>query len=155
MNLFAYGTLMTAEGLRGVLGDRADALPFLIARLTGWRRVWNVYREEWDGGVLNLEPHEGAHVVGVVIEGLDEADFARLDPQEATHLPRETVYVEPAGREPVSAQLYRRRRGNHEGRPSSRYLATVFERARVAGPDVWNNLRLGSVNAQGEPLVLA
>lgn len=155
MNLFAYGTLMTAEGLRGVLGDRAGALTFRTARLTGWRRVWNVYREEWNGGVLNLEPHDAAHVVGVLIEGLAEADLLRLDPQESTHLPRETVYVSPNGDDPVAAQLYRRRRGNHEGRPSSRYLAAVLDRARAAGSDVWNNLRTGSVDAQGEPLVLA
>jgi hypothetical protein len=155
MNLFAYGTLMTAEGLRGVLGARAGALTFRIAHLTGWRRVWNVYREEWDGGVLNLEPHAAAHVVGVLIEGLDEADFLRLDPQESSHLPRETVYVSLDGGEPVAAQLYRRRRGNHEGRPSARYLAAVLDRARAAGSDVWNNLRTGSVDAQGEPIVLA
>ena len=58
-------------------------------------------------------------------------------------------------REPVSAQLYWRRRGNHNGEPSLRYRATVLERAREAGPDVWDNLRTGSVDPSGQPLLLA
>ena len=155
-SLFAYGTLMTAEGLRPALGDRVDAFHFRPARLPGWRRVWNAYRSEWLGGVLNVEPHAASSVVGVLIEGLGEGDLARLDSQEATHVPRETVYVEPlAGGEPVPAQLYWRRRGNHNGQPSPRYRATVLERAREAGPDVWNDLRTGSVDPSGQPLLLA
>ena len=41
MNLFAYGTLMSPEGFRQALGDRATTLRFQTARLSGWRRVWN------------------------------------------------------------------------------------------------------------------
>jgi hypothetical protein len=155
MSLFAYGTLMTAEGLRSALGDRVEAFRFRPARLPGWRRIWNTYREEWLGGVLNVEHHPASSVVGVLVEGVDESDLARLDSQEATHLPRETVYVEPLGGEPVPAQLYWRRRGNHNGKPSARYRAIVLERAREAGPEVWNNLRTGSVDPSGQPLVLA
>jgi hypothetical protein len=155
MSLFAYGTLMTAEGFREALGDRVDAFRFRPARLPGWRRVWNTYREEWRGGVLNVEPHAAANVVGVLVEGVEESDLARLDSQESTHLPRETVYVEPLDGEPVPAQLYWRRRGNHNGRPSPRYRAIVLERAREAGPEVWNNLRTGSVDPSGQPLLLA
>ena len=85
-----------------------------------------------------------------------ERELTRLDSQEATHVPRETVYVGPlAGGEPVPAQLYWRRRGNHNGEPSLRYRATVLERAREAGPDVWDNLRTGSVDPSGQPLLLA
>jgi hypothetical protein len=155
MSLFAYGTLMTAEGLRPALGARVDAFRFRPARLQGWRRIWNTYRREWLGGVLNVEPHAASSVVGVLIEGLDESDLARLDSQEATHVPRETVYVEPLDGEPVPAQLYWRRRGNHNGQPSPRYRATVLARAREAGPDVWNDLRTGSVDPSGQPLLLA
>ncbi len=155
-SIFAYGTLMTAEGLRPALGDRVDAFRFRPARLPGWRRVWNAYRSEWQGGVLNVEPHAAVSVVGVLVEGLGEVDLARLDSQEATHVPRETVYVEPlAGGEPVPAQLYWRKRGNHNGEPSLRYRQTVLERAREAGPDVWDNLRTGSVDSSGQPLLLA
>lgn len=155
MSLFAYGTLMTADGLRPALGDRVEAFRFRPARLPGWRRVWNAYREEWRGGVLNVEPHPASSVVGVLVEGVDESDLARLDSQEATHLPRETVYVEPLEGDSVPAQLYWRRRGNHNGKPSARYRAIVLERAREAGPDVWNNLRTGSVDPSGKPLLLA
>jgi hypothetical protein len=39
LNLFAYGTLMAAEGLREALGERAEALTLRPARLPGWRRI--------------------------------------------------------------------------------------------------------------------
>jgi Gamma-glutamyl cyclotransferase, AIG2-like len=152
VNLFAYGTLMAPEGLREALGTRADALAFRPARLPGWRRIWNVHRAEWGGGILNLEPSSGDVVVGMLIEGLEEEDLARLDAQEATHLPRETVYVEPFVGEVVQAQIYRRRRGNHAGKPSGRYRTVVLERAYRAGWEVYENLCRGSVDAAGNPL---
>jgi hypothetical protein len=115
LNLFAYGSLMAVEGLRDTLGDRADELTFRPARLPGWRRIWNVYRQEWNGGVLNLEPSANDVVVGMLIEGLTEEEFSLLDSLESTHLPRDTVYVEPFNGEVVPAQVYRRRKGNHAG----------------------------------------
>ena len=154
MNLFAYGTLMTPEGSQAALGDRAGALRYRVARLRGWRRVWNAYRQEWGGGVLNVEPEAGSEVVGVVIEGLVEDDFALLDLQEATHLPRREVYVACEGEEAVQAQMYWRQRGNHEGKPSERYRAIVLLRARDAGAAVLENLVTGSVDPWGRPLSL-
>lgn len=153
MNLFAYGTLMVREGLEAALGERASALRFRVATLRGWRRIWNAYREEWAGGVLNVEPHPGAEVVGVVIEGLEEDDFTLLDLQEATHLPRRLVYVACEG-EAVSAQMYCRQRGNHEGHPSDGYRAIVLLRARDAGPEVLKSLAEGTVDAFGQALRL-
>ena len=155
VNLFAYGTLMTADGLKGVLGRRVHGLVFRPARLPGWRRVWNAYREEWQGGVLNVERAPSSSVLGVLVEGLTDADLGRLDAQEATHLPRETVMVEPRGGGPVLAQIYWLRQGNHKGGPSPRYQAVVLERARQVGPAVYENLRTASVDSAGEPLVLA
>ena len=152
MNLFAYGTLMAAEGLREALGARADALVLRPARLPGWRRIWNVYRAEWGGGVLNLEPSAGDVVVGMLVEGLEEADLQRLDAQESTHLPRETVYVEPFAGDVVPAQVYRRRKGSHAGKPSGRYRTVVLERAYRAGWEVYENLCRGTVDAAGNPL---
>jgi hypothetical protein len=152
MNLFAYGTLMAREGLREALGDRADALSLRPARLSGWRRIWNVFRPEWSGGVLNLEPHPGAALFGVLVEGLAPEDFSRLDTQEATHLPRETVYVQPIGGDVVPAEIYWRRKGNHAGRISGRYKAVVLERAYRAGWEVYESMCRGSVDASGEPL---
>jgi gamma-glutamylcyclotransferase (GGCT)/AIG2-like uncharacterized protein YtfP len=152
VNLFAYGTLMTAEGLREALGPRADALAFRPARLPGWRRIWNVFRPEWGGGVLNVEPSPADVVVGVLVEGLGQPDFERLDSLEATHLPRETVYVEPLGSEVVPAQVYRRRKGNHPGKPSGRYKTVVLERAYRSGWEVYESLCRGTVDAAGNPL---
>lgn len=153
MNLFAYGTLMGIEGLRDALGDRASTLKLRPARLPGWRRIWNVYRPEWNGGVLNAEPSPDAVIVGVLVEGLAEEDFVRLDAQEATHLPREQVYIEPIGAEVVPAQVYRRKKGNHTGRPSGRYKTVVLERAYRAGWEVYESVCRGSVDASGQSLV--
>jgi len=154
MNLFAYGTLMVPEGWRAALGERTDTLRFREARLRGWRRIWNTYREEWNGGVLNVEPHDAGQVVGVLVDGLEEDDLALLDLQEVTHLPRRQVYVACEGEEAVSAQIYCRQRGNHEGKPSARYRAIVLLRARDAGPAVFENLTKESVDAFGRPLDL-
>jgi hypothetical protein len=154
MNLFAYGTLMVPDGLRAALGERAGTLRFRVARLRGWRRIWNAYREEWEGGVLNVEPHPEAEVVGVVIEGLEEDDFALLDLQEATHLPRRVVYVACEGEEAVAAQMYLRQRANHTGPPSERYRAVVLLRARDAGPAVYANLAEESVDGFGRAMAL-
>jgi Gamma-glutamyl cyclotransferase, AIG2-like len=151
MKLFAYGTLMTAEGFRTVLGPRADAMSYRVARLPGWRRVWNTYREEWGGGILNLEPSADSWVVGVLIDGLSEEDLVLLDHQESTHLPREQVFVQPEWGDPETAELYWRRKGNHTGQPSARYLAVVLERARQAGGAVFESVSSGSVDAAGRP----
>jgi hypothetical protein len=152
VNLFAYGTLMTVDGLADVLGPRVEALALRPARLAGWRRIWNVFRPEWNGGVLNLEPSLGAVVVGILVEGLTDADFGLLDVREASHLPRETVYVEPLGAEVVAAQVYRKRKGNHAGKPSGRYKTVVLERAYRSGWEVYESLCRGSVDAAGSPL---
>jgi gamma-glutamylcyclotransferase len=152
LKLFAYGTLMTAEGLREALGVRADGLTFRAARLPGWRRIWNVFRPEWQGGVLNIEPSPADVVVGMLVEGLGERDVELLDAQEATHLPRETVYVEPLGGDVVSAQVYRRRKGNHAGKPSGRYRTVVLERAYRCGWEIYESLCRGTVDSAGNPL---
>jgi hypothetical protein len=94
-------------------------------------------------------------LVGMLVEGLTVPALERLDAREATHLPRESVYVEPlSGGEAVPAQLYRRRRGNHDGRPSGRYKAVVLERAYHAGWEVYESVCHGSVDAAGAPLHL-
>jgi gamma-glutamylcyclotransferase len=152
LNLFAYGTLMAPDAIREVLGDRAGGLVFRPARLPGWRRIWNVFRPEWGGGVLNVEPSPGDVVVGMLVEGLEERDLDALDAREATHLPRETVYVEPLGGEVVPAQVYRRRSGNHAGKPSGRYRTVVLERAYHAGWEIYESLCRGTVDAAGNPL---
>jgi len=155
VNLFTYGTLMSRDGFREVLGERAEGLVLRPARLAGWRRIWNVYRQEWLGGVLNVEPNAEATVVGTLVEGLEPRAFIRLDAQESTHLPRQTVSVEPIGGEPVLAEIYCRRSGNHSGRLSGRYRALVLERARAAGWDIYESVCRGTVNPRGEPLKFA
>ena len=152
MNLFTYGSLLGPEGLRDLLGDRADTVPLRVARLAGWRRVWNVYRPDYEGAVLNVEPSRGDSVVGLLVEGLSEKELARLDTLEASHLPRETVYVEPESGEAVPAQVYRRRTGNHTGRPSGRQKTIVLERAYRAGWEVYESVCRHSVDAAGDRL---
>jgi hypothetical protein len=149
MNLFAYGTLMTAEGFVKLLGDRARSYRYRVARLPGWRRVWNAYREEWQGGVLNAEPHTEGVIVGVLVEGLTPEDLGRLDSQESTHLPRQTVVVTPEEGEAVAAEIYVCAHGDFHGAPAPRYEAAVLERAKQAGPAVLESVRTGSVDASG------
>lgn len=150
MNLFAYGTLMTVDGLAQALGDRASSLRFRPARLPGWRRIWNAYREEWAGGVLNAEPQAEAAILGVLIEGLGPEDMARLDDQEKSHLPRERVMVEADGGS-LPADMYICRHPDYDGRPSARYLTVVLGRARQVGEAVLESVRTGTVDAQGRP----
>jgi hypothetical protein len=143
LRLFAYGTLMGADGFRSALGDRAAALSFQVARLSGWRRAWNAYRPDWEGAVLNIEPDPSAIVVGVLVDGLTDGDWARLDEQERTHLPRERVTVELADGERLPADTYRMRDADHRGPRSARYEATVRSRAQAAGKEVYESLLLG------------
>ena len=143
---------MASEGLREALGDRATALDAAARAAAGRRRIWNVFRPEWNGGVLNLEPSPNDVVVGMLIEGLSEDEFLRLDSQESSHLPRDTVYVEPFAGEVVPAQVYRRRKGNHAGKPSGRYKTIVLERAYRAGWEVYERLCRGTVDSAGNPL---
>ena len=90
-------------------------------------------------------------MVGILVDGLTDEDFAALDRQESTHLPREQVYVQPEWGDAEPAQLYWRRKGNHTGSPSARYLAVVLERARQAGTTVFESVSAGSVDAAGQP----
>jgi acyl-CoA thioesterase YciA len=149
MNLFAYGTLMTADGLVKLLGDRARGFRYRVARLHGWRRVWNTYREEWQGGVLNAVRAEGV-IVGVLVAGLTPEDLSQLDSQESTHLPRQVVLVHPEGADPVSAEIYVCPRGDYEGPPSPPYLAAVLERARQAGKAVLESLAVSCPSMSDE-----
>jgi cation transport regulator ChaC len=155
MKVFAYGTLMGREGFREALGERAEALSFRPARLAGWRRIWNAYRDEWGGGVLNLERNPSGEVWGVLVDGLTETDMSHLDAQESTHLPRESVYVETETGAHVAAEIYWLRRGASNAAPSPRYQAVVLARAREAGATVLEDLRTGSVDAAGESRRLA
>ncbi len=153
LRLFVYGLLMGPEGLREALGERkTGTLRLRPARLSGWRRIWNVYHPDWNGATLNVEPRPEDSVVGVLIEGLSDKDFAALDEREASLLPRETVYVQPVDGDSVSAQLYRRRKGNHEGRPCGQYRSVVQQRAYRAGWEIYESLCQDTVDAEGQPL---
>jgi gamma-glutamylcyclotransferase (GGCT)/AIG2-like uncharacterized protein YtfP len=154
VNLFAYGTLMTADGFVAVLGERARGFRYRVASLPGWRRIWNAYREEWRGGVLNAEESQSATLVGVLVEGVTPEDLSQLDSQEDTHLPRQTVRVQLEDGESASAEIYVCARGTYDGAPAPRYLAAVLERAAQAGPKVLESVRTGSVDADGQPLRL-
>ena len=69
LKLFVYCLMMGPEGLSGALGDRkTGTLRLRPARLSGWRRIWNVYHPDWKGATLNVEPRPEATVVGVLIE---------------------------------------------------------------------------------------
>jgi gamma-glutamylcyclotransferase (GGCT)/AIG2-like uncharacterized protein YtfP len=152
MELFVYGTLMTEDGFRRLMGEAAERLEFRTATLPGWRRVWNAYRDEWGGGVLNVEPAIGAEVVGVLVSGLPRATIDGLDEQEATHLPRERVTVLLESGEKVKADMYVLRDAAYSGQPSPSYVDVVLHRARKAGPRVLRSVLTDCVDAGGKPL---
>src|SRR5262249_31201400 len=104
VNLFAYGTLMTADGFFAVLGERGRGFRYRVATLRGWRGIWNTYREKWHGGVLNAERGPSGVIVGVLVQKVTPEDLDQLDSQEDTHLPRQTVIVELENGESVSAE---------------------------------------------------
>jgi phosphoglycolate phosphatase len=134
------------------MGKAADRLRFRTATLTDWRRVWNAYREEWEGGVLNVEPAAGAEIVGVLVSGIPRATIDDLDEQEATHLPRERVSVRKVSGETVEAEMYVLRDAAFSGKPSLKYLEVVLRRARQADRRVFQSVLTGCVDDRGEPL---
>jgi len=71
--LFVYGTLMEEERLRALTGRR---FPRRVARLAGWKRITT------RAGYPGIARAPGAHVDGLVIDGLDAAALAALDAYE-------------------------------------------------------------------------
>ena len=71
--LFVYGTLIDEERLRTLTGRR---FPRHVARLAGWKRITT------RAGYPGIVPAAGAHVDGLVIDGLDATALAALDAYE-------------------------------------------------------------------------
>jgi pimeloyl-ACP methyl ester carboxylesterase len=92
--VFGYGPLLSVASLERTLGRRYDG-PFVVSRLEGWRRRWNVampndafvYREgeTWVQPsrifYLNVEPEAGRSVNGILFV-VTEAELLRLDARE-------------------------------------------------------------------------
>jgi hypothetical protein len=73
MRFFFFGSLMDADVRATVLGPRAARLRIAPARLPGYRR-WSVA----GGQYPMLLPDRHGEVQGVVVDGLDWSDAARL-----------------------------------------------------------------------------
>ena len=143
---------MSVEGLHDALGDRADVVTLppgapagLAAHL---ERVPPRVERRRAEPRAQPERRGGGHAR----RRADRRDIQLLDSKESTHLPRDTVYVEPFSGEVVPAQVYRRRKGNHAGKPSGRYKTVVLERAYRAGWEVYESLCRGTVDSAGNPL---
>lgn len=107
--LFVYGTLLDDEVRALVLGRALASAQLAAARLRHHRRVYVAGRL-----YPVVQPRRGAAVDGLLLAGLDEEDYARLDAFEGTGYRRERQHIWPldaAGGEgePVSAWLYRPR----------------------------------------------
>jgi gamma-glutamylcyclotransferase (GGCT)/AIG2-like uncharacterized protein YtfP len=124
-SLFVYGTLMSEARLYSLTGRR---FPRRRARLDGFARILP------RGGHPYIVPRLGAHVVGVLLEGVDADSLGRLDAyeDEGRLYHRRPVEVMAAGRR-VACETYV---GD---------VATL--RARV-GPDVGGDRR-GPLSRRG------
>jgi gamma-glutamylcyclotransferase (GGCT)/AIG2-like uncharacterized protein YtfP len=97
--LFAYGTLMEPEVLQGILGR---TLPCLPATLADHRRC-RVPGEDYPA----LIPAPGETCSGLLLSGLGNEDWRRLDAYEGLCYIREPVLVRVASGEVFSCQVYR------------------------------------------------
>lgn len=73
--LFVYGTLCHTPLLQAVLGRQANVSPAVLAGYTTYRLK--------EANYPVLRPQAGAEVQGLLVEGLSEADYSRLDTYES------------------------------------------------------------------------
>lgn len=133
-NLFVYGSLMHPKYWRAIVGVRASSsLRIKAARLRGWRRCWNGVRPSYGGAVLNLRKDPQGALWGGVVTGLTEENWARLDEQERSHLPRTRILVVTARGRRMWAYCYRQRVRGSERIPAAGYVAAVRAGAKALG----------------------
>ncbi|HEY4136406.1 MAG TPA: gamma-glutamylcyclotransferase family protein [Alphaproteobacteria bacterium] len=106
--LFVFGTLMDADVRTLVIGRPLDAAQLQPAQLKNYRRVYIAGRL-----YPMVQPRRGSVVDGLLLSGLSEEDFARLDAFEGADYRRERQHVSPRAEdgeaEPVLAWFYRSR----------------------------------------------
>jgi gamma-glutamylcyclotransferase (GGCT)/AIG2-like uncharacterized protein YtfP len=107
--LFVYGTLMDADVRTLVIGRPLEAEQLQPATLKHMRRVYIAGRL-----YPMVVPRRGASVDGLLLTGLTDEDYARLDAFEGADYGRERQSVLPLGEdgsegEPVLAWFYRTR----------------------------------------------
>lgn len=105
LGLFVYGTLMDAEVRALVIGRPLDGAQAQPAILKNMRRVYIAGRV-----YPMVVPRRGDAVSGLLLTGLSDEDFARLDAFEGGDYRRErqSVWLDGAI-EPLNAWLYRTR----------------------------------------------
>lgn len=105
LGLFVYGTLMDADVRTLVIGRPLEAAQAQPATLKNMRRVYIAGRV-----YPMVVPRRGDAVQGLLLTGLSEEDFARLDAFEGGDYRRERQPIWPDDKaEPVNAWLYRTR----------------------------------------------
>lgn len=82
-----------AEQLGLSLEEVKQHFRFAKAELSGYRRIFDVYRPQWDGLVLNLTPDPKATVVGILISGLSEKEPVQIDRIEGLSHERQEMTV--------------------------------------------------------------
>jgi len=107
--LFVYGTLMDADVRSLVLGRPLEAAQLQPAALKHMRRVYIAGRL-----YPMIVPRRGAAVDGLLLSGLSDEDYARLDAFEGADYGRERQTVSPLADdgsegEPLLAWIYRTR----------------------------------------------
>jgi hypothetical protein len=132
MHYFAYGADMQSDALAEAL---AHPVHGRRARLPGFRLAFTPHSDDWDGGVADILPEEGAEVEGVVFE-LSPADELRLGFAEGlgegTHR-RRRVRVELEDGEEVEATARDVARKDPHVAPSAQYLDAMVSGATEQG----------------------
>jgi len=130
MHYFAYGSNMDPRAMHEAVSDAVLVGP---GRLDGYRLVFNVYSDRWDGGAANLEPDEKAHVWGVVWD-VPAADIPKLD----TYVGHPTFYRQDrvgvsVGDDLVQCLTYHVAHQQGYVRPTDRYVQHAHAAMRQQG----------------------
>lgn len=136
---FAYGSNMDEEDLEKWCREHGyhpvKPLSKEVAKLKGWRLVFNHYSSGRKGGVANIERCEGEEVWGLLME-LSEGDFETLRKKEgapSVYCEREVEVETREGRvKKAKTFVVENPRGGHVP-PTKEYLGLLVRSAKKYG----------------------
>lgn len=102
-----------------------------LATLTGFIRVYNKYSEKWDGGAINMRPHNAGKIIGLLLEGLSETDVEKLRQRDEDYSLLRVRVKASEGKEVEAVAFYSEK--TSQCRPSVAYLDRVVNIVRKIG----------------------
>jgi cation transport regulator ChaC len=160
-NYFAYGSVVSLRHAREWCESHGlDVTPFLnakVARLDGYRIVFDVPSRFWSGLVADLDESAGTSVHGVLFElddSVREAVMRKEGVATGLYRERKAEVFEAVGGKPVTASIFLAvpERRVAPGPASSRYLDALIEGARERGlPVEWASTLASLPRDNGKP----